>query len=282
MAGKSLYETLDVAPNASEDEIKRAYRRLARKYHPDINKEAGAEERFKEINAAYEILSDANNRKQYDQFGESIFGNQSFHDFARGQGDTNFDLNDIISQIFGNFGRKGFDTGFGFGGVNADISARLNIPFELSVLGGEQQINIEGNSLKVKIPAGINEGETLRVRGHGRQIGKQTGDLRLQIHIEPSPEYTRDGDDLTKSFALSLKQAIFGGKVTLQALDHEVTIKVPQGTKSNQKFRVRGGGVANRKSGVKGDLYLIAQIIIPSVDTLDEALVKMMREKLPE
>lgn len=106
---KSLYETLEVSQDASSEEIKKSYRRLARKYHPDINKDAGAEEKFKEINAAYEILSDENKRKQYDQFGDSMFGGQNFHDFARGQGNVNLD--DILSQIFsGGFG--------GFGGAN--------------------------------------------------------------------------------------------------------------------------------------------------------------------
>ncbi|GHV02426.1 DnaJ family protein [Campylobacterota bacterium] len=283
MAGKSLYETLGVDSNASAEAIKKAYRRLAQKYHPDINKEAGAEDKFKEINAAYEVLSDPQKRKQYDQVGDSMFGDQSFHDFRRTHGDANFDLNELFSQLFsGGFGQKGFDTGFGFGGANADINARLAIEFDTAVLGGERSFTIDGDSMNIKIPAGISDGETMRVRGRGKQIGRQRGDLLLKISVEPSVEYSRSGDDLTKSFTVSLKTAIFGGKVTIKTLGGDVTLKVPAGTKSAQKFRVREAGVVGRKSGVKGDLYLIAQVIVPSADSLDPALVEMMREKLPE
>ncbi|MDR1912190.1 MAG: DnaJ domain-containing protein [Helicobacteraceae bacterium] len=293
MAGKSLYETLGVEQGASDEEIKKAYRRLARKYHPDINKESGAEEKFKEINAAYEILSDEKKRRQYDQLGDQIFGNQSFHDFTRSQGGADFNLNDILNQIFGGgggfggfggFGRaKGFDSAFGFDGANADTNATLSIPFETAILGGERQLSFNGESMKIKIPAGINEGETLRARGRGqKKRNGDRGDLLLQIHIEPSNEYIREGDNLTKTFYISLKTAIFGGKVSVKTIDKETSLKIPAGTKSSQKFRVKEAGVVNRKSGVKGDLYLIAQITIPSADKLDPALVKMLQEKLPE
>lgn len=292
MAGKSLYETLGVAPGASEDEIKKAYRRLARKYHPDINKEPGAEEKFKEINAAYEILSDAQKRQQYDAYGDSMFGNQSFHDFARGQGGANFDLNDILNQVFGGgfggFGgarggqNRGFDSRFGFGGVDPDISARLNVPFETAVLGGTQSISIEGDRMDIRIPAGITEGETLRVRGRGRSMQNQRGDLLLRIHVEPSSEYVREGDDLEKSLNISLKTAVFGGKVQVRTLEKEVGLKVPAGTKCGQRFRVREAGVVNRKSGQRGDLYLKVQVVIPAAETLDPQLAKLMEEKLPE
>ncbi|MBR2158962.1 MAG: DnaJ domain-containing protein, partial [Campylobacter sp.] len=139
----SLYETLGISKGASSDEIKKAYRKLARQYHPDINKEPGAEEKFKEINAAYEILSDETKRRQYDQYGDSMFGGQSFHDFSRANFGGNADINDILNQIFGNFGGSGrssrgfggfnsasfggfdgFDQGFG---QNLDIQARINI-----------------------------------------------------------------------------------------------------------------------------------------------------------
>lgn len=298
MAGKSLYETLGVEQGASDDEIKKAYRRLARKYHPDINKESGAEEKFKEINAAYEILSDSAKRKQYDQFGDSIFGNQSFHDFTRSQGGADFDLNDILNKIFGGGGAfggfsgggfggfgggKGFDGGFNFGGANADLSATLSIPFEVAVLGGERQFSVNGETMKIKIPAGINDGETLRARGRGRQSGASSrGDLLLSIRVEPSSEYTKEGDDLTKTVYIPLKIAMFGGKIGVQTLDREVTLKIPAGTKGGQKFRVRASGAVNRRSGERGDLYLIAQALIPNAESLDPALAKMMQEKLPE
>ena len=298
MAGKSLYETLGIEQGASEEEVKKAYRKLARKYHPDINKDEGAEAKFKEINAAYEILSDPKKRAQYDQFGDSMFGDQSFHDFSRQQGGANFDLNDILNQLFsggmgnmgsmggmggfGGFGSKRFDANFGFGGANTDVTATLTIPFDTAVLGGDQRVSVDGESINIKIPAGISDGETLRVRGHGRTAGKQRGDLLLKITIGASPEYTREGLDLTKTFTISLKTAIFGGKVTVQTLTKEITLKVPSGTKSAQRFRIRESGVPNRRGGASGDLYLIAQVMIPAADTLDKELVKIMQEKLPE
>ncbi len=292
MAGKSLYETLDVSSSASADEIKKAYRRLARKYHPDINKEPGAEEKFKEINAAYEILSDEKKRAQYDQFGDSMFGDQSFHDFARGQG-GDFDLNDILNQIFGQGGGfggfggggghggfGGFSSGFNFGGPDLDIRARLTIPFNVAVMGGTQSVRIQNDSLNVKIPAGIKNGEVLRVKGRGKQMQGHKGDLHLEIHVADSPEYERDGDNLTKTVEIDLKTAVFGGKVPIKTLEKEITLKVPEGTKCGQKFRVKGMGVVNRKSSVKGDLFIKTQVLIPKASDLDDELAGMMETKL--
>jgi len=157
---KSLYETLGVSENASADEIKRAYRKLARKYHPDINKDPGAEEKFKEINAAYEVLSDPEKKKQYDQFGDQIFGGHNFHDFARGQG-ANVDLDEILRNIFGGGGFGGFAGGFssgGFGGFDMgmpdlDIHAKITIPFNVAVLGGTHTISANGETFDIRIPA---------------------------------------------------------------------------------------------------------------------------------
>jgi len=290
MAGKSLYETLDVSSSASADEIKKAYRRLARKYHPDINKEPGAEEKFKEINAAYEILSDEKKRAQYDQYGDSMFGDQSFHDFARGQG-ADFDLNDILNQIFGQGGGfggfgaggggfGGFSSGFNFGGPDLDIRARLTIPFNVAVMGGTQSVRIQNDSLNVKIPAGIKNGEVLRVKGRGKQMQGHKGDLHLEIHVAESPEYERDGDNLVKTVEIDLKTAVFGGKVPIKTLEKEITLKVPEGTKCGQKFRVKGMGVVNRKSSIKGDLFIKTQVLIPKASDLDSELAGMMETKL--
>jgi len=285
MAGKSLYETLDVSSTASQDEIKKAYRRLARKYHPDINKEAGAEEKFKEINAAYEILSDEKKRAQYDQYGDSMFGNQSFHDFARGQG-PDFDINDIINQMFGQSGFGGhggfggFSSGFNFGGPNLDIKAKLTIPFNVAVMGGIQSVRIQNDSLNVKIPAGIKNKEVLRVKGRGSQMQGHRGDLHLEIHIAESSEYERDNDNLIKSVEIPLKTAIFGGKVPIQTLEKEISLKVPEGTKCGQKFRVKGMGVINRKTSIKGDLFIKIMVAVPKASKLDADLASMMEEKL--
>ena len=286
---KSLYDTLEVSENASAEEIKKAYRKLARKYHPDVNKDPSAEEKFKEINAAYEVLSNPEKKQQYDQYGDSMFGGQNFHDFARGQG-SNVDLDEILRQMFGGaggFSRGGFSQGGfgGFGGFNEpdlDTNAQTTIAFDIAVLGGKQHITLNGDSFDVKIPEGIEDGQKIRAKGKGKSYRGQTGDLILKINVAPSPEYTRDGDTLTKYFDVPLKTALFGGKVEIKTIHKDITLKIPQNTKQNQKFRVKELGVLNRKAGVKGDLYLKANIVLPKIEDLDSELVKMLEDKLPE
>ena len=285
---KSLYETLEVNENATADEIKKAYRKLARKYHPDVNKDAGAEEKFKEINAAYEVLSSPEKKQQYDQYGDSMFGGQNFHDFARGQG-SNVDLDEILRQMFGQaggFSRGGFSQGGfgGFGGFNEpdlDTNAQTTIPFEMAVLGGKHHINLNGDSFDVKIPEGIEDGQKIRAKGKGKSYQGQRGDLIIKINIASNPDYERNGDTLIKTFDLPLKTALFGGKVEVKTIHKDITLKVPQNTKQNQRFRVKELGVLNRKSGVKGDLYLKANIVLPKIEDLDEDLLKILEEKLP-
>nr|WP_314167567.1 DnaJ C-terminal domain-containing protein [uncultured Campylobacter sp.] len=282
----SLYETLSVDKSASADEIKKAYRRLARKYHPDINKEAGAEDKFKEINAAYEILSDEKKRAQYDRHGDAMFGGQNFHDFAQGSADMG-DLNDIINSIFGGFGgaksagsRGGFSfstfgggEGFsGFGGATQDLDTHssIEIPFETAIQGGEMSVRVGGETVKFKVPAGINAGEKLRIRGKGQKSGIQSGDLILEIKIAPSAEYSREGDDLFKKIDVPLKTALFGGKVEISTPSKSATIKIAKNTKNGQKYRLKGYGVQNRKSKILGDLYAVVNVVLPDADTLGE------------
>ncbi len=292
---KSLYETLGVSESASSDEIKKAYRKLARKYHPDVNKEKDAEEKFKEINAAYEVLSDPEKKQQYDQFGDQMFGGQNFHDFARGQG-AGVDLDEILRQMFGGaggfggasgFGNSGFgNAGFGgFGGYeepDLDMNAQITIAFDVSILGGKQHISLNNDSFDIKIPEGIKDGQKIRARGKGKSHGSQKGDLIIKINVAPSPEYERDEYTLTKTFDIPLKTALFGGKIEISTIHKNITLKVPQNTKQNQKFRVKELGVLNRKTSSKGDLYLKANIILPKLDELDEDLVTLMEEKLPQ
>ncbi len=290
---KSLYDTLEVSSSASDAEIKKAYRKLARQYHPDVNKEPGAEEKFKEINAAYEILSDKSKRSQYDTYGDSMFGGQNFHDFASRQG-GGADLDEILRSMFGGGfgGAGGFGGGFGagFGGaggfgqqsMNLDIESNITIPFSVAVLGGKHSVSMQGESFDIKIPAGIKSGEKLRVRGKGKSMGSQKGDLYLVISIAPSIDYEREGNDLIKVFDVPLRSALFGGKVSVETLEKEITLKVPQNTKNGQSFRVKEMGVMDRKTNLRGNLYLKANIVLPSVDDLDEELIKVLQEKLPE
>jgi curved DNA-binding protein len=296
---KSLYETLGLSDNASESEIKKAYRKLARQYHPDVNKEASAEEKFKEINAAYEVLSDKDKKAQYDMHGDNMFGGQNFHDFSRAQGGA-ADLDEILRQMFsggaGGFGGFGGSSGgfSGFGGTsgfasqqqrqqpNLDIDTSVTIPFSVSVLGGSHSVSVNGERFDIKIPAGVKTGEKMRVKGKGHAQGGRVGDLFLKIVVASSPDYIREGDNLVKSFDVPLYAALFGEKIAIDTLEKEIKLKVPKNTKNGQRFRVKEMGAMNRKTKVRGDLYLKANIVLPNVDDLDTDLVELMKEKLPK
>jgi len=286
---KSLYETLGVSESASQAEIKKAYRKLARQYHPDICKKEECEEKFKEINAAYEVLGDEEKRAKYDQFGDSMFGDQSFHDFYKKQG-ADVDLDEILRNIFGGGfgggssrgGFGGFD-GFAGGGFNGfqqpdlDLNAKMTIPFHVAVMGGTHSININGENINLKIPAGITSGKKMRVRGKGKSYNGQRGDLIIEVEVAPSPEYEREGNNLIKSIDVPLKFMMFGGKIDVQTLHKQIKVKIPKNSKNGQKLRVKGYGVLD-----KGDLYLKLNVVLPKVEDLDEELAKIMEEKLPE
>lgn len=294
---KSLYETLEVSENATESEIKKAYRKLARQYHPDVNKDPKAEEKFKEINAAYEILSDKEKKAQYDRVGDNMFGGQNFHDFSRSySGGGNVDLDDILRQMFsggggssfGGFGGGSSFGGGGFGGFgghqqpNLDIETSVTIPFVVSILGGSHSVSVNGERFDIKIPAGVKSGEKMRVKGKGHAQGGMAGDLFLTITVASNPDYVREDNDLVKNFDVPLYAALFGEKISIQTLEKEIKLKIPQNTKNGQRFRVKEMGAMNRKTKVRGDLYLKANIILPNVDKLDAGLVEMMKEKLPK
>ncbi len=300
---KSLYKTLEINEGASESEIKKAYRKLARQYHPDVNKDPSAEEKFKEINSAYEILSDKEKKSQYDMHGDNMFGGQNFSDFSRSHGSHgSADLDDILRQMFsggagfgggsnpfggsGGFGGGGSPFGGGFSGQqqapNLDIETNVTIPFSVSILGGSHSVSVSGDRFDIKIPAGVKSGERMRVKGKGHAQGGRAGDLFLKITVASNPDYIREDDDLVKSFDVPLSAALFGEKIAISTLEKEIKLKVPQNTKNGQRFRVKEMGAMNRKTKVRGDLYLKANIVLPKVDELDEDLVEMMKEKLPK
>ncbi len=295
---KSLYDTLEISENASQEEIKKAYRKLARKYHPDINKDSGAEEKFKEINAAYEVLSDENKKAQYDRFGDAMFGGQNFHDFSRSQG-SGANIDDILSSIFGQGGFSagngsgffgggfsGFGSGgdFGFSNFNApnlDVQENIQIPFENAALGGSYHYSGRSGSFDIKIPVGLKDNETIRLKGKGNSHNGRSGDLLLKVKVLDSAEYERVDDDLYKNIDISLKTALFGGKISLETLYGQVTLTIPQNTKNNQKFRIKGKGIKNRKSGIFGDLYVKSNIILPHTDELSKEAQVVLQTQLP-
>ncbi|WQY85897.1 DnaJ domain-containing protein [Helicobacter pylori] len=286
---KSLYQTLNVSENASQDEIKKSYRRLARQYHPDLNKTKEAEEKFKEINAAYEILSDEEKRRQYDQFGDNMFGGQNFSDFARSRS-TSEDLDDILSSIFG---RGGFSQRFsqnsqGFSGFNfsnfapenLDIIATLNVSVLDTLLGNKKQVSVNNETFSLKIPIGVEEGEKIRVRNKGKTGRTTRGDLLLQIHIEEDEIYRREKDDIIQTFDLPLKTALFGGKIEIATWHKTLTLTIPPNTKAMQKFRIKDKGIKNRKTSHVGDLYLQARLILPKTETLSNELKALLEKEL--
>ncbi|GAA8667522.1 DnaJ family protein [Helicobacter pylori] len=286
---KSLYQTLNVSENASQDEIKKSYRRLARQYHPDLNKTKEAEEKFKEINAAYEILSDEEKRRQYDQFGDNMFGGQNFSDFAKSRS-TSEDLDDILSSIFG---RGGFSQRFsqnsqGFSGFNfsnfapenLDMTATLNVSVLDTLLGNKKQVSVNNETFSLKIPIGVEEGEKIRVRNKGKTGRTGRGDLLLEIHIEEDEMYRREKDDIIQIFDLPLKTALFGGKIEIATWHKTLTLTIPPNTKAMQKFRIKDKGIKNRKTSHVGDLYLQARLILPKIETLSDELKALLEKEL--
>jgi DnaJ-class molecular chaperone len=287
---RDYYETLGVKRNASEDEIKKAYRKLARQYHPDRNPgDKQAETNFKEVQDAYDVLSDKQKRGQYDQFGFS--GPNPFagaggrgateQTFRWGQGDTGGftfeggDAADLFSQIFG--GGAG-DGGGGFGGRKRttrsrrpapapDVEADVTIPFLTAALGGTVALQVEGRSIDVKIPVGIEEVKKLQLKGQG-QGG---GNLLLRIHIEPHAYFKRDGKDIVLEVPLSVPEAALGAKVDVPTIhsDH-LTVRVPPGASSGTRLRLRGKGIAG------GDQFIEVKVVVPPVT--DEAGRKAMEE----
>ena len=284
MASKDYYEMLGVSKTASDDEIKRAYRKLAMKYHPDRNaNKKEAEERFKELNEAYAVLSDKEKRKQYDTFGKEGFHQRfSQEDIFRG-----FDFDDIFSSLFGGRARRESRAG-GRGGVDfGDIFSRayqgggrasqkgedalyeLPITLEEAAFGGEKRISIPKNGkveeINVKIPAGIPSGKKLRVTGKGMEgrSGGLAGDLYLQISIRPHPVFDREGDDITVEKEIGFSEAVLGTTIEVPTLEGTKKVKIPPGTQSHTKMRLRGLGIPHFQGTGKGDEYVKVIVRIP-------------------
>jgi len=284
MASKDYYEMLGVSKTAGDEEIKRAYRKLAMKYHPDRNQnKKEAEERFKELNEAYAVLSDKEKRKQYDTFGKEGFHQRfSQEDIFRG-----FDFEDIFSSLFGgrarresrSGGRGGFDFGDIFsrsyqGGARApqkgeDALYELPITLEEAAFGGEKRISIPKNGkveeINIKIPAGIPSGKKLRVAGKGMEgrSGGPAGDLYLQISVRPHPVFDREGDDITVEKEVGFSEAVLGTTIEVPTLEGTKKVKVPPGTQSHTRMRLRGLGVPHFQGTGKGDEYVKVIVRVP-------------------
>jgi len=291
---KSLYETLGLQDNASKSEIKKAYRKLAKKYHPDVNKSPEAEEKFKEINGAYEVLSDDKKKSQYDAVGDNMFGGQSFQDFSQSQG-AGVDLNDILNQMFGGGGGGGFGGGQsnpfggGFGGGNPfgggfqqpslDEEVNLTIDFDTSIIGGKKEFVYRNESITITIPAGVKTGNKLRAKGKGRTYNGNRGDLLIHIRISESSVYERKDNNLYKNVEVPLSFALFGGKIKVETLFGTVNVTIPKGIKNGQKMKVKGHGVRHKRA-TDGDLIITANVLLPKIEDMKEEDITKLKEIL--
>ncbi len=270
---KDYYSILGVERSADAATIKKAYRKLAQKYHPDKNPgDKQAEEQFKQITEAYAVLSDPEKRRQYDQFGaagfqqrftqEDIFRNINVGDiFGSGFGGE-----DLFSQLFGGAGRSSRRPRSTKG---QDYSMQISIPFRLAIQGGERRIDYRSDGkveqIKVKIPPGIEAGSKLRVAGKGgpSPAGGPPGDLFLQISIDPDPVFTREGRDILVRVEVPFSGVCLGTTVEVPTLDSSKRIKVPAGIQPGQKIRLRGYGVAATGRHPAGDLYAVIEVAVP-------------------
>jgi curved DNA-binding protein len=294
---RDFYRTLGVSRGASQDEIQRAYRKLARTYHPDVNQDPGAEERFKEISESYDVLSDPETRRRYDAFGPDFrqvpegVDPQTWARARAGAGSRarpgaggrgrpgsggrpgggpddgvwfqsdmggDIDLDDLLEGMFG--GRRR-----GWGPVSgADQEAELELSVEEAYRGGRRRISLDGRSYEVTIPPGVTDGQRIRLAGQGGQAGEggTAGDLYLVVRLARDPRYRVDGRHITVDLPLAPWEAALGASVALDTPGGEAKVKVPPGTSSGRRLRLRGRGMPNPR-GQPGDVYAEARIVVP-------------------
>lgn len=253
MAYQDYYAALGVDRQATADQIKRAYRKLARQYHPDVNKDPGAEERFKQINEAYEVLSDPEKRSVYDQYGTTTPPEAGGWREAPDSGE----FSEFFQQLFGGGFARGRSRGPMRGG---DYQVGLTLSLEEAYRGGRRNLQINGQNVSVDIPVGARDGTRIRVAGGGGP-GNPPGDLVIQIKLAPHPLYRLEGDDLYLEIPVPAPIAVVGGKVRVPTLDGPVELTIPPRTQSGRTLRLRGQGWP--RAGGRGDLYAAVRIVIP-------------------
>lgn len=295
---RDYYETLGVSKTASDDEIKSAFRKLARKHHPDVAKDKkSAEEKFKQINEAYEVLSDPEKRKKYDQLGANWnqpggfqpppdWGAQQqpgggFYRYGGGDGGVEFEFNgtgfsDFFEAFFGGgrghsaFGGSGFGRRPTAAERGSDVEADIMVTLEEALHGSTRTVSLRrGGSNKVetyqvKIPRGVREGQRIRLAGQGEagERGGKKGDLFLRVRLARHPDFTVEGSDLIHEVKIAPWQAVLGTELKVPTLEGSVRLKIPPGTHGGQRFRLRERGMPG-VSGKRGDLYVVTQINIP-------------------
>ena len=300
---KDLYQVLGVTKTASDSEIKSAFRKLARKYHPDLNKDnKEAAEKFKEVNAAYEVLGDKDKRKKYDNneidaegkptgfsaggygaySGADASGNPFGGGFAGGTG--NFDFSSIFGEdIFSQFGGRGAGGFQGFSQASRrprkgeDISYTMRIDFLSAALGAEKSVSLQGKNINVKIPAGTTDGQTLRLKGLGMASpnGGANGDVLITLNVSKHPYCEADGLNVLIEVPVSIKEAVLGGKITVPTISGKVAVTIPPYSSSGEKLRLKGKGIKGRSG--QGDEIVTLRIVAPKTPNpeLEKALADM-------
>jgi DnaJ-class molecular chaperone len=300
---EDYYKTLGVSRDASAADIQKAYRKLARKYHPDLNPDdKSAKTKFQEVQRAFDVLNDPSKRELYDRYGSSFEsmgagagprGGRTT--WSTGPGGEEIDFSQLFGERYG-----GGDPSSMFGDIfsqfrragggrrgraqpvrGADVAAELEIPFATAVLGGQTQISLQRSdgqveTLSVKIPTGISEGKKIRLRGKGEASPDGTaGDLLITVHVAPHPWFTRKGNNLEVRVPVTLAEASLGAKVDVPTPKGTISLTIPPGSSSGRKLRVKGHGVAGR-NGEVGDLYAEIQIVLPS--PLDEECLELVKK----
>lgn len=300
------YQELGVSRTATADEIRKAFRKLAKENHPDTNPgNKAAEERFKRVSAAFDIIGDAEKKKKFDAGEIDADGRETFRGFGGGQGPwgsrpagsydaggfgrggyresfEGVDLGDILGEMFGGGrpgGRPG-GAGGGFGGFSqrgSDVRAKLEIDLEDAIRGGKQRIAFsDGRTIDVTIPKGAQEGQTLRLKGQGQPGRSGPGDAFIEIAIRPHPIYRQEGGALVMDLPVTFYDAVLGGKVEAPTPDGPVTLTVPKGSNSGTRLRLKGKGMADGR-GHRGDLF--ARLVVSLPETVDPALEAFAREE---
>jgi curved DNA-binding protein len=300
VAFRDYYEILGVPRDASEEDIRRAYRKLARQYHPDVNKEPDAEDRFKQVSEAYEVLRDPEKRERYNRFGanwkagQDVSGASGFGGGVGGfggngggdHGDVRFEFgsggfgggefSDFFEGLFGARGRGRRSTGFGgfegFSTRGSDHEAEIELSLEEAAKGGRRKISLgDGRDYEVNIPPGVRDGQRIRLAGEGSpgSSGGPAGDLFLRVRIRPHPRFRLEGRDIYVDLPVTPWEAVLGATVEVPTLGGSSRVKVPPGSSTGRKLRLRGEGFPGPRGG-RGDLYAVIKIEVPKHPTAEE------------
>jgi DnaJ-class molecular chaperone len=285
-----LYATLGVSRDASQEDIKRAYRKLAKEMHPDLNPDKpDVAERFKQVTAAYDILSDPERRGRYDRgeidaSGQERPQHQYYRDFAEDPAAERYytregfggeeELRDFFEGLFGGRGR-----GPRMRARGADVSYTLPIDFLEAAKGAKKRVTMgDGRTIDLTIPPGVNDRQTLRLRGQGMPgfEGGPPGDAYVELHVQPHPYFERKDHNIHMDLPVSLSEAVLGGRVEVPTIDGPVAMTVPKGANTGTTLRLRGRGVVDQKSGQRGDQYVRLQVTLPK--TPDSDLEQAVRQ----